>query len=216
MCATSGLQRLPTSSSQLLIRPPPEIWARSWRYSDGGARAPKEARPQERSSGARGGSARSPFSGAAARKLQGPAGSCRGRRRRWDQRGVGVRERVLAPRRRTALGALLRALVRRLPRRRRRRAGARTLVQPQRAEEPGLCPELGGDVQTGPRLCLAHCGDLAFPGRQCAPQLEERRSPRTFLRSEGRPAGRRGPVRQSGKPRRRGPGRAMEPGLPEA
>jgi hypothetical protein len=75
---------------------------------------------------------------------------------------VGVRARALAPRRRTALGALLRPLVRR-PRSRRRRAGAGTPVQPQRAEEPGLCPELGGNVRTAPRLCLAHCGDLAFP-----------------------------------------------------
>lgn len=118
---------------------------------------------------------------------------------------MGARERALAPRRRTALGALLRALVRR-PRQRRRRAGARTLGRPQRAEEPGLCPALGGNVRTAPLLCLAHCGDLAFPGRERAPQLEEQRRPRTFLCSEGRPAGRTAPVLQSGAPRRRGDG----------
>lgn len=99
---------------------------------------------------------------------------------------------------------------------RRRRVGAHTLVQPQRAEEPGLCPELGGNVRTGPRLRLAHCGDLAFSGRERAPQLEKRRGPRTFLLSEGRPAGRPVPRLLSGTPRRRGPRRAMEPGLQES
>lgn len=74
---------------------------------------------------------------------------------------------------------------------RRRPAGARTLVQPERAEEPGLCPELGGNVGTGPRLGLAHCGDLAFPGRERAPQREGSGDRGLFAGPRGAPQGAR-------------------------
>lgn len=98
---------------------------------------------------------------------------------------------------------------------RRRRAGAPALVQPQRAEEPGLCRELGGNVWTGPRLLSAlRRPRLPLPrARATAGKAAETAD---FLRSEGRPAGRTVPGLQSGTPRRRGPLRAMEPGLQEA
>lgn len=85
---------------------------------------------------------------------------------------MGVREQALAPRRRTALGALLRVPLR----------GAGQRVAPNGSRNagaapacrgPGLRRELGRNVGTGRRLCLAHCGDLAFPGRERAPQLEK-------------------------------------------
>lgn len=83
-------------------------------------------------------------------------------------------------------------------------------MQPLRAEDPGCAGKRGRDVRTGLRLCLAHCGDLAFPGRERAPQLEKQRRPRTFLRSQGRTTA----VLQS--MHAGAPGGVMELGLPEA
>lgn len=82
-----------------------------------------------------------------------------------------------------------------------RRAGAPTPVPPQRAEKPGLSPALGGHVRAGPRRCLAHCGALAFPGRERAPQRGERRRPRTCCGPRGAPQGARS---QGGSRARRG------------
>lgn len=131
-----------------------------------------------------------PLLGGRGSELQGPAGSCRGRRRRWDQRGV---RRESEPSRLAGAQRSERSCGHWCggPGSGRRQAGAPTLLQPRRAEELGLCPELGGDVRAGPRLSLAHCGDLAFPGRGRALHLGEPRSLRTFLRSGGAPRGAR-------------------------
>lgn len=98
---------------------------------------------------------------------------------------MGVRERALAPRRRTALGALLRVPLRG-PRQRVAPNGSRNAGAAAACRGLGLRRELGRNAWTGRRLCLAHCGDLAFPGRERAPQLEKLRRPRTFLQFQGR------------------------------
>lgn len=192
-CTTLGRQRFLTSPSELLICPLPKRFGRPpRRCSDGGA-CSHSCRPDCRKGASE---RRAPqlapgFSRAEALELQSPAGSCRGRRRRWDQSGEGVRERAsrLASAQRSerssghwcgGLGS------------RRRQAGTELWCSSSARRRPGCTravPGLGGNVRTGPRLCLAHCGDLAFAGGDRAPQRESSGDRGLFSGPRGAPQG---------------------------